>query len=63
MSSLQQRSVKSQSDISETLEELMNYFVDLWVDIAMNNITRIIVACFMLLYCIVAIHGVSQIKV
>ncbi|VIO94627.1 Patched family protein [Brugia malayi] len=59
----EKRSVKTQSDISGTLEELMNNFVDLWVNIAMSNITRIIVACFMIVYCIVATHGVMQIKV
>lgn len=58
-----QRSVKAQSDISATLDELMNGFVDLWVNIALHNITRIFVACFMIIYCIVATHGVMQIKV
>lgn len=41
----------------------MNDFVDLWVDVAMHNITRIVVACFMIIYCIVAAHGIMQIKV
>ncbi|CAG9540908.1 unnamed protein product [Cercopithifilaria johnstoni] len=63
ISETDKRSVKNQSDISDTFEKLMNDFVDLWVDIAMNNITRIIVACFMIIYCIVAVHGVLQIKV
>ncbi|VDK86837.1 unnamed protein product [Litomosoides sigmodontis] len=63
ISETEKRSVKNQSDISETLEELMNDFVDVWVDVAMHNITRIFVACFIVVYCIVALHGVMQIKV
>uniref|UniRef100_A0A915Q273 SSD domain-containing protein n=1 Tax=Setaria digitata TaxID=48799 RepID=A0A915Q273_9BILA len=54
---------KTRSDVSETFEELINDFMDLWVDIAMSNVTRIIVACFMLFYCLGAIRGVMQIKI
>ncbi|KAM3718522.1 Patched-related protein [Dirofilaria immitis] len=60
ISETEKRSIKNQSD---TMEELMNDFVDLWVDIAMHNVTRIVVACFMIIYCLAATHGVMQIKV
>ncbi|VDN03860.1 unnamed protein product [Thelazia callipaeda] len=63
ISDVEKRIVSTQANIFKTLDEFTDNLMNLWVNMAMSNITRITVICLMIFYWIITIRGVTRTKV